>query len=84
MTVTCGPGTSIVAWTSWDRVVEGDRWLCFILRLDPRVVSFTPFATRDLGEADRAAVRAWAAAAGRPWVDVRRVASGRTAGARVG
>jgi hypothetical protein len=65
-------------------VVEGDRWLCFILRLDPQVVSFAPFATRDLGEADRAAVWAWAAAAGRPWVDVQRVASGGTAGARVG
>jgi hypothetical protein len=75
-------GTSLVPWSSVLRVCEADRWIGFVTRQTAKAFLIVPMPAATLGEAERAAIRGWAAAAERPWRDLRRVARG--TGARVG
>ena len=75
-------GTSLVPWPSVLRVCEADRWIGFVTRQTAKAFMIVPMPAAALGEAERAAVRGWAAAAQRPWRDLRRVAGPATA--RVG
>jgi len=65
-------GTSLVPWTSVLRVCEADRWIGFVTRQTSKAMLIVPMPTATLGEPERAAIRGWAAAAQRPWVDLRR------------
>jgi uncharacterized membrane protein len=69
-------GTMTSPWTAVQRVIEGDRWIGFVVRQSAKAFQVLPLAAATLGEDERAALRAWSAAAGgRPWGDQRRVAT---------
>lgn len=80
LAATAAVGSTSSPWDAVLRVVEGDAWIAFVLRQTAGAFLIQPLATATLGEPERATVRAWAAAAGRAVVDVRRVAVPAAAG----